>query len=133
MSKLRTSSIETVVASQPVNGTAARVMGRGVHWEPPAKVIEPWHVWSDTPLPTFPVPPSAPDLTGFKVCRLTVVGYGGPGSGGAKWVVRCACGAYGHNKAKFLYSEAARTQGMCKKCNYFEHKIKNSFKSSPER
>ena len=53
--------------------------------------------WQNAPIDTAPLPVGANDTfpDGEKFGRLTVVGYGCSGSRGAKWVVRCDCGAYG--------------------------------------
>ncbi len=109
--------LDRIIASRAVDKTAARVTGKGEHWEPRKRLIQPCDAWRDTPLPTFPVPPDAPRLVGLKAGRLTVVGYGGKGAGKARWVVRCACGAYGHQSAKSLRApDAARR--ACPHCDY---------------
>jgi hypothetical protein len=112
-----------VATSAPVNQTAARVLSKGTHWEPGLPVGGA-RIWQDTPLPVLPRPTRGnPDLLkdGFRVCRLTVIGYGGSSdSRGARWVVRCDCGSYGYQRSKFLRSENARTFGMCPRCQYVQ-------------
>jgi hypothetical protein len=120
---VKTSSLDRIPASVPVNRQAAVVIGKGVHWEPAKTLIQPWDAWQETPLPIFPLTSSgAVNLAGLRVGRLTVLGFGGSGGKGishrGRWVVRCTCGMYGHHKAKFLRSENAKISAMCPKCHY---------------
>lgn len=115
----------------PTRG-AAIGMGRGVHWEPPEKLNTPGRQWQDTPLPVLPFPPGGHpehNLTGMRVCRFIVLGYGGTGSSGsgARWVVRCSCGKYAMQKAKWLKSETAKTRAMCPACDYLEEMKRGHF------
>ncbi len=116
--------IDRIVTSRPLNKTAALVTGKGVHWEPAKEVIKPWDAWTDLPLPTRPITAAQlcqlPALTGRRIGRLTVVGYAGPGASGARWVVRCDCGMYGHQRTKSLTAGHAKTRGMCPRCDYLE-------------
>lgn len=112
--------MDRIVTSRPANKTAALVTGKGVHWEPAKQVIKATAAWSDLPLPTIGTPKEGPQLTGRKVGRLVVIGYAGSRSSGARWVVRCACGMFGHQRSKFLLSENAKVRGMCPKCDYLE-------------
>ncbi len=119
------SDIERIATAAPANANAAVVTGKGVHWEPRKKLIQPWDAWQDMPLPVLAMPPGKENTIppGFKVGRLTVIGYGAPGprgKGGARYVVRCTCGMYGHQKAKALRNEAFSPRAMCPKCNYLE-------------
>jgi hypothetical protein len=123
---VRTTALDRILTSTPNTKTAALVTGKGIHWEP-RHTFTVGEVWQDTPPPTFPLPSGANSNNGtsampigFRVCRLTVVGYGSQGANGARWVVRCACGFYGHRRAKFLRSEDAKTRGMCSRCDYLE-------------
>lgn len=78
-------------------------------------------IWRDAPIPIRPYPrPDQPehDLTGMRVCRYTVMGLAKETR--ASWVVRCVCGKYATQKAKFLKSDAARTGAMCPGCDYLE-------------
>lgn len=105
-----------------VDKTTARVLGRGVHWEP--KRVFQDH-WQDTPVPLQPWPKdvSVPFEPGFRACRVVVVGYAGRSNGGgkrgkARWAVRCDCGQYGHFKAGYLRSAKGRANAMCPRCDY---------------
>lgn len=110
--------MDRIASATPINEVAARVvLARGEHWEPRKKLKE----WSDLPLPTQPVPVSAPNLIGQRVNRLTVIGYGKPGTGGARWVVRCVCGSYGYQRTRYLRAESAQGNAMCPRCNYVEY------------
>lgn len=93
-----------IVKGEPINKTARRVIGDGVHYEceVAANVVR-----SRTPLPVRINPifsnPSH-DLTGRKLGRLTVIGLS-PNKQNAKggcWVVRCLCGWYEHRRTSVL-------------------------------
>jgi hypothetical protein len=107
----------------PINGQAARVARPGVHWEPLKKIVLDTAVHSDTPLPVREfIGPRRDNLAGRVVCRLRVVGLAAEKNSQDKprWVVRCACGSYGHRSTKYLKSEMALTHGMCRRCDYLE-------------
>ncbi len=112
---------DKLLAAMPINSTAARVTGRGVHWAPDVH-FSPGEVHSDTPLPTRPWPASSlgqDNLTGRIVGRLTVVGLAaehGDTANGTRWVVRCACGAYEHRRTKYIRNCGAPQEAMCKIC-----------------
>ena len=112
-------SFERIAVSRAADKTAAQVTGKGEHWEPRKPLVKPCDAWRDTPLPLARLPEGTPSLAGLRAGRLTVVGYGGPGSGGARWVVRCTCGAYEHQKAKALTGDYA-PRAMCPHCAYLE-------------
>lgn len=118
------SIMDRIATSVPVNSTAGRVTSRGTHWTPRKAILSPGEIWSDVPLPIAPMAANFPpenNLTGMKVNRLTVIGYGGrKSSGGSKWVVRCACGMFCYRSAKFLKSDGAKSRGMCPQCDYLE-------------
>jgi hypothetical protein len=119
---MRTTDFDRIVASGSANKTAAVVTGKGVHWEPAKQLLKPTDAWQETPLPTFPLPTGMVGLipVGLKVGRLTVIGYGGAGRDRARWVVRCACGMYGHQRTRSLRAEHHRARAMCLRCNYLE-------------
>ena len=103
----------------PVDKQAALVTSNGVRYKPRKKIFHKHMAWRDVPLPTFPYPRVGAVLEpGFRVGRLVVVGYGGAGSTCARWVVRCDCGAYGHQKHRWLTSEAAKARAMCPACDH---------------
>ena len=118
---------DRIVSSVPANATAARVVGRGVHWSPGKSVVGAHEAWQDMPLPMLSPPRDAPALVGLRVGRLTVLGYGGAGSDGARWVVRCACGTYGHRRAKSLRAPGAAERAMCPQCDYLEEIKRGNF------
>jgi hypothetical protein len=110
---------------KPINRLTAIVVSKGERWKPRKQIYYSWFAWRDVPIPVFPYPvhtgAGGPGMEiGFRAGRLVVVGYGGPspGKAGAKWVVRCDCGAYGHQKARWLRSEAAKTRAACPMCDY---------------
>lgn len=111
----------------PVDSTAARVTGRGEHWKS-RKKASPSEIRNENVLRTMPFPAGAKpehNITGLKVGRLTVLGLAveQPRQGsstGASWVVRCACGAYEHRKAKALKSPAYARRAMCSQCDNLE-------------
>jgi hypothetical protein len=110
--------LDQIITSTPWNKTAATVMGRGIHWEPAKKLHDGNAAWSDLPLPVSPIPEMSPIRIGDKIGRLTVMGAGRNGSGKLRYVVRCTCGEYGHQTAKFLLSPHAQIEAMCPKCRY---------------
>ncbi len=118
---------DRIATSRPINKTAALVTGKGVHWEPRKELIKPWDAWRDTPLPIAPMPKLSPFQVGFKVCRLTVIGYGGKTNKSGRWVVRCTCGMYGHQRAKFLMSWNAKSRAMCPRCDHLSQMQQGHF------
>lgn len=115
---------DAVLASSPLNATAATVTSKGYDYSPPVTFSE--TVW-DAPPPMTPVGrmhlanASFVDLTGRRVGRLTVLGiardnHRASGSGGGLWVCRCSCGRYVGRRAKSL--KAASAEAMCNECDY---------------
>lgn len=49
--------------------------------------------------------PGFMNLTGKRKGMLQVIGYAGPGKTGARWVVRCDCGAIEVRKTKVLQQD----------------------------
>lgn len=109
-----------IFASNPVNATAARVLGGGVHYDGPA--IPENHFHSVGP-PTIVPPRLHPrtagfvDLTGHQFGWLTVLGFYGSKNLKKKalWVVRCNCGNYETRTAKAV-KNPANNQDACIKC-----------------
>lgn len=117
--------MDRIITSRPVNRQSAMVTGRGVHWEPTKKLEPAGYVRLIAPPKMRPIPNEfRPEdvMTGYKVDRLTVVGLAenAPGQNGARWVVRCACGAYEQRRRSFLVSEKAKTRAKCVHCDYLE-------------
>lgn len=107
---------------KPINRLTAIVVSRGERWKPRKQLYQSWFAWRDVPIPVLPYPVGSAGgqgmEIGFRAGRLVVVGYGGSSSDGAKWVVRCDCGAYGHQKARWLRSEAAKERAACPACDH---------------
>lgn len=102
-----------ILTSDPVDRTAARVMRPGIHWEPK---LNPGCIehWKDRP-PTLPAP--RPDLTGTTFGRFTIVGYlgrKGNKTNKARWLARCACGAYEARRARTIRETCG--EDMCIAC-----------------
>jgi hypothetical protein len=105
------SSIDRLIGSVPANKTAARVVGRGEHWEPNMSptVVQ----YRDGPPKTVPPPSCNHDLTGTVVGRLTVRGYLAHG----RWLVRCVCGIYEPRTTRAIKKSLST---MCSSCNDLE-------------
>lgn len=117
-------SLNRVFASAPLDGTAARVTARsGDHYDPEVNFAN--HLHSDTPIPTKPIPKnslySCADLIGKQFGRMTVIGLAAEQNPKkkARWVVRCACGAYEIRKAPAIRNPL-NTSDCCQKCQCFE-------------
>jgi hypothetical protein len=118
-----TPDYDRIATATPINREAALARdGRGVHWEPQRRFnLDAVH--SDVPLPTLPCPvqPNIPkDMIGKRFGRFVVIGYGGAGASGARWVVRCACGAYEHRRMRALTNPGKPSSLMCNRCDYLE-------------
>lgn len=113
---------DKLLASRPVNQAAARVMGRGVHYEPD-KVIAQRH-WTAPPATTAPtaamlVNPCFVNLSGVTFGRFKVIGLlpkSNP-KGKALWLVRCACGDYESRGSKAICNPENRGD-RCDKCRH---------------
>lgn len=92
----------------PINGTAARVMARGEHYE--FKALE-TTVCSQVPLPTRQLEHGA-DLSGCALGRLRVIGLSDSVRG--RWVCRCSCGNYVLQKA--IAIKKAAPDSACPQC-----------------
>src|SRR5437660_1341862 len=116
MSQSPKSRLERVFASAPLNATAARATSGGKEADSFVPVLN----YGDTqhfllPPPMIPTEmleanarSIAAEIIGTKFGRLTVVGYAEnqTRNGGAKWVVRCACGAYAIRKTRAIRNPA---------------------------
>ncbi len=115
----KASPFEKIAASIPQSATAARVVSRGVHYEPTLK-HDGNFVTGDLPLPMkTPTNPEAirvaQELVGKTFGRLTVKGLAEGKSNPARWVVRCSCGRWEHRKAKTLRGDPERL--ACSHCD----------------
>ena len=118
--------MDRIVTSRAANKTGALVTGKGVHWTPTMSDENKGN-WQDLPHPIVPLSPAVMcnpnwrDIpAGTRIGRVTVLGYAGRTNHGARWVVRCSCGLYGRQSARFLLSDAAKQAAMCSHCHYLE-------------
>lgn len=106
---------DAVLASTPLNTTAARVTSKGFQYQVTAKFSE--QSW-DAPPPLVRITrkltanASFTDFTGRRVGRLTVIGLAADGV----WVCRCSCGRYVGRRAKGIKKNSA--EAMCNHCDY---------------
>jgi len=126
---MKTSDTDRIVSSMPVNRVAARVMAPGEHWTPDLVRDD---TWQDLPLKVLPPPKHAAPgqmlQPGQRFGRLTVLGYGGKGWDGGKYVCRCDCGKFGYRRAASL--RRPKVAPMCDHCDYLEA-MKAGTKPSP--
>lgn len=126
MSRNPADRLDRIASSVAANSTAAKVTGRGVHWEAKLKAA-PHHVESDVPLPVRNIAEiKEPNtlalvkkLTGRRFGRMIVLGISQKGAGGsasAKFVVRCACGQYEHRRSKSILNPENKDD-CCRACN----------------
>ena len=111
---------ERVLTSLPVNRAAARVTGRGVHYDPIKKVTQTQYY---APPPTFRTPSHVRDLTGVSFGRHRVIGFletSGGRAAGPKWLVRCACGTYEERRSKSIRNPQ-NTSDCCQQCRHLLH------------
>ena len=109
---------DRIAASVPVNKQAARVAGRGVHYQ--SKFQPPkWQISVENPLPfTLNINPLSGISVGMRVGRMVVKGYGGKVGQEAAYVVRCDCGKWEHRKARAL--KTPQKPLMCFNCHNLE-------------
>lgn len=114
-----TKNLDFVLTDRPVNGTAARMLSKGVHYEP-QKEASRFH--SEFPISTVPVPkqPGFIDLTGVTFGRMKVVGYVGRFMNGNRgmWLVRCACGRYETRSSHAIKNP--QREDSCTYCDYLD-------------
>lgn len=109
--------LHKVITSNPIDRTAAKVTGPGIHYEPPKK-NNGLH-W-DAPPPTIPIPkhvrknPQVVDCIGKKFGRFTVVGLY---TESPLWLVRCNCGHYETRKQRAILNPGNGSD--C--CDYCRH------------
>lgn len=115
MSKIRTTALDAVIASVPLNSTAGSVTARGTHWDPKLKESNQLH--QDHPPEMKRPRPGGPDFTGIRFGRFRVLGLlsiSNPKKPAA-WVVRCACGMYETRKAKAIRNPK-NVDDCCRAC-----------------
>ncbi len=108
---------DAILASTPLNSTAAKVTGKGTGFAPAVTFLE--RVWDAPPTlarinNTHRANPSFVDLTGERIGRLTVLGLAAGESG--LWACRCACGRIVGRRAKGLKEKSS--EAMCNACDY---------------
>lgn len=118
MSKPRlTTDLSAVLASAPLNATAAGVVSEHVpeyHYTPAFP-----HHW-ETPPETKPFPADSQIALGHEIGRLKVVGYlGSNPSCGARYLVRCRCGRYEARHKKSL-SNPLNATDKCHACRHLD-------------
>lgn len=116
-------SIDAILASSPVNSTAARVVSAGTHWVPVSHRNE--REWGTPPdvraiSTAMRVNPSFTDFTGKTLGRLVCIGLAAEAQskakgGGTKWVMRCACSNFVVRSAKALKNQA-NNDDCCPTC-----------------
>ena len=125
------SSLERVIASEPVDRLAGMVTGKGVHWEPSNRMH---NLHSDIPLKYRPIQlgTGAKDLAGLKFGRFEVLGvYVEKTKGKIVWVVRCSCGAYEVRASKAIKNPKNDTD-RCFVCRKLEY-VQGSYSRALER
>lgn len=118
---MKTTDFNRIGLAAPLDAKAATVRdGVGEHWEP--KGLDPTNTqhWKAPPPPEGRLPPGAPDLTGVKIGRLTVVRFHAlvgvrswSGRDRRKWLVRCVCGDYETRSCKKIRENAASGFDAC--------------------
>jgi hypothetical protein len=127
---------ERILASQPIDMNAARVTGRGIHWDSSEKPNPHARRWEAFPSHLIrPMPTTAAtfeDLTGRRVGRFTVVGYLGKLNRKKKavWLCRCTCGAFESRGAAAITNVDRNPNDSCMSCRYLE-RVKAGQGNSP--
>lgn len=117
----RSDRFDAILASVPSDATAAKVTGRGEHWDP-KKAVRDTHIHSEVPLPFTDIPndPGTVGLrAGLTFGRLTVLGKHiakRAWDGKARYVVRCVCGSYEVRSARAIRN--ADPKASCEACSY---------------
>ncbi|TDX21611.1 hypothetical protein DFO67_13521 [Modicisalibacter xianhensis] len=102
-------SIDYQTLGAPVDGTAGRVIGKGVNHE---WKVDGRYSW-DTPQPTIPPKSKAADYRGIRFGRMTVIGLLRDLSD--RWLCRCSCGRYEARKAKAIRNKR-NNKDSCLQC-----------------
>lgn len=114
---------DRIAASSPQNATAARVTGRGEHYDPNVDFTTHWHADAPPRIRTLTELElrTCGDIPGRKFGRMTVIGLTAEvkKNSNASWIVRCVCGDYEQRKAKAIRNPL-NNNDMCQKCRHFE-------------
>ncbi len=117
-----------IVRRNPVDTTAARVTGTGVHYEGFSKYESPGLQESDLPLPhsQFRIPQDF-EFRGKRFGRLTVIAPAEiPGDNKPRrYMCRCQCGRYCYRRSKALRKSLVECL-QCHRCNHLRT-MKNGF------
>ena len=115
-------SLDAILASAPVNSTAALVVGKGTHWAPLSYRGE--REWSTPPdigviSSSARADPNFRDFTGTALGRLVCVGIAAEprskSTGGSKWVMRCSCSNFVIRSTRALKKQA-NSDDCCSTC-----------------
>ncbi|WJT09232.1 hypothetical protein [Vibrio harveyi] len=103
----------------PVDRVAARVLRGGENYTPDKKIQT---ADQKTPIPTKKTPANAPQLTGIRFGRMTVLGFAivQTGKKGGSWVVRCDCGTYTLRRTRAIRNPN-NDQDRCEECRHLAH------------
>ena len=121
--------IDRLVSSIAVDGKAARVTGRGVHYDPQ---MRPHATKALIGMP----PILRPVKAGQKMGRWTIIGLAAesPTTSAKKpdslFVVKCVCGRYGLRRKKSLGLARKRNEG-CPECKHFQFVKRQYRKPAP--
>jgi hypothetical protein len=121
------STLSRILASSPVNATAARVTSRSNEtWEPNYRPPATKMHWKEPPATKSPSRETVAavtwdNLTGRKFGRFTVVGWLGRLNAKQKgmWLVRCTCGDYEARTSRAI-KQPGNTYDRCHDCVYLE-------------
>lgn len=117
--------LSRIATSQPVNKTAARVMGGGVHFDDGRKIVDTLRHFDAPPKcidpENYPNDPSFQDMRGVRVGQVVVIGFlgrlGRTRNAKPQWLVRCDCGQFETRSAKFLRA-GSEDYHACARCSY---------------
>ena len=116
--------------STPIDRVAARIVQKGVHYEPHIKGQKNY----DAPLKTvdtknkmFTNQKTFKDYTGTKFGSFTVIGLTEKGASWGRWICKCICGQYETRTAKSIRNHLEYKdlldEDMCASCNDL-HRLK---------
>lgn len=109
--------LKIVGNSSPIDRQTAISVSGGVAYEPCLKYED--ACFSECP-EILPIPKNQPeftDLTGTRKGLIRVIGYGGSGNGGSKWICMCACGRYQMIGTKALKRVRDKQPLLCQVCD----------------
>lgn len=111
-------SMNKIISSVPLNSTAARVIGKGVHYEPQ---MRPHATEALIGMPAI----LRPVKNGKRLGHWTILGLAAdsPEASSRKpealFVVKCSCGRYGLRRMKSLVRARKRKEG-CPECKHLQ-------------